>query len=88
MIPRVVGMSLGDALSALEAAGAPAPEIETAAAPSDFRGRGQEDVRRKTEFVATQWESPGGGLRLRVVSVPSEPKTEKLGTGANFPEIA
>ena len=73
MIPNVVGLSLREAASKLEAAGAPAPEIIEAAVPSDFRSRRPEADRRSMEFVATQWDLPGGGIRLRVVSVPTEP---------------
>jgi hypothetical protein len=78
MIPLVVGLPLEEALHALEAAGAAAAEIERAVVPADFRSRGPEDTRRKIEYVAAQRELPGGALRLRVVSVPAEPKGNTL----------
>jgi hypothetical protein len=76
MIPNVVGLSLREATIKLEAAGSPAPEVVKAVVPADFRSRRPDDIRRKTEFVATQWESSEGGLRVLVVSVPSEPLSQ------------
>jgi hypothetical protein len=73
-IPRVVGLPVEEALRALESAGAPAADIESVDVPSDFHSRRPVDTRRKTGFVAAQWNLPGGGLRLRVVSVPFGPK--------------
>ncbi|MFA6451136.1 MAG: hypothetical protein WCX65_16790 [bacterium] len=74
MIPQVIGLPLDEARKVLEAAGSVVVEIEKSAAPSDFRSRRPEDTRQMIEFVAVQWELPGGGVRLRVVSVPEEPK--------------
>lgn len=71
---NVVGLPLAGALKLLEAEGAPEPEVERVAAPADFRKRGPEDTREKIEFVAAQRAREGGGLKLRVVAVPSGPK--------------
>jgi hypothetical protein len=73
-IPRVVGLPVEEAMRVLETAQAPAVEIENVAVPADFRSRRPADNRRKIEYVAAQWSSPEGMLRLRVVSVPFGPK--------------
>ena len=72
MTPSVVGLGLDTATKILEAAGLEIDAIESAT-PPEGTGRPHPQEIPTRLFVATQWTTRPGAVRLRVVSAPLVP---------------
>jgi len=72
-VDNVVGLSLESARRALGTAGIDIEAIEIAQPPGGT-GRPLPPDAPSKMFVATQWATESGGVRLRAVSVPATPR--------------